>query len=81
LGTSYAHLSAMTVVPGSWVKRGQILGYVGASGLATGPHLHFEVTRLGQPIDPLRARLITGGSATDRAAVAARLAQLNIVGA
>ena len=80
MGTTYSHLSAMTIEPGSWVRRGQLIGYVGASGLATGPHLHFEVTRLGQPIDPLRARLIDSRTAADRSAVAARLAQLNIVG-
>src|SRR4029450_10350924 len=80
MGTSYSHLSVMTVMPGSWVRRGQVIGYVGASGLATGPHLHFEVTRLGQRIDPLSARLIDGNGAADRSAVAARLAQLNIAG-
>lgn len=55
LVTSYAHLSAMTVAPGSRVRSGDLIGYIGASGLATGPHLHFEVLRGGRPVDPLSA--------------------------
>ena len=80
LATSYSHLSDMVAEPGSWVRRGQIVGYVGASGLATGPHLHFEIMRSGRRIDPLTARLVDAGNAADRAAVAARLAQLKIAG-
>lgn len=72
--TSYAHLSAMVVEPGMRVRRGQVIGYVGASGLATGPHLHFEVMRGGRPIDPLRAGAV-GEGATD-ARVAALVARL-----
>lgn len=81
LATSYSHLSDMVAKPGSWVRRGQIVGYVGASGLATGPHLHFEVMRSGRRIDPLTARLVGEGHAADHGAVAARLAQLRIAGA
>ena len=81
LSTSYSHLSDMVAKPGSWVRRGQIVGYVGASGLATGPHLHFEILRSGRRIDPLTARLVAPGNGADRAAVAARLAQLKIAGA
>ncbi|MES2905279.1 MAG: M23 family metallopeptidase [Pseudomonadota bacterium] len=77
--TSYSHLSDMVGVLGNSVRRGQIVGYVGASGLATGPHLHFEVIRMGRRIDPLSARFIEG-NAVDRAKVAARLAQLRITG-
>lgn len=80
LATSYSHLSDIAAQPGSWVRRGQIVGHVGASGLATGPHLHFEIMRSGRRINPLTARLVDAGNATDRAAVAARLAQLKIAG-
>ncbi|HET9398335.1 MAG TPA: M23 family metallopeptidase [Sphingomicrobium sp.] len=80
LATSYSHLSDMVAKPGSMVRRGQIVGYVGASGLATGPHLHFEIIRSGRRIDPLTARLVGAGHSVDRAAVAARLAQLKIAG-
>lgn len=41
--TVYGHLSAMTVVAGDHVTRGQVIGYVGQSGRSTGPHLHYEV--------------------------------------
>ncbi len=42
---------------GAHVKQGQIVGYLGASGLATGPHLHYEVIVNGHFVDPLRVRL------------------------
>ncbi|MBA3578066.1 MAG: M23 family metallopeptidase [Sphingomonas sp.] len=51
--TSYSHLSSFAVAPGTYVRRGQVIGYVGSSGLSTGPHLHFEVRKDGQPVDPL----------------------------
>ena len=41
--TVYGHLSSVAVVPGQHVGRGQVIGYVGQSGRATGPHLHYEV--------------------------------------
>lgn len=78
--TSYSHLSRMVAFPGRMVRRGQVVGYVGATGLATGPHLHFEILRMGRRIDPLGAHLIEG-NAVDRAAIVARLAQLRIAGA
>jgi len=43
VSTVYGHLSAMTVVTGDHVTRGQVIGYVGQSGRSTGPHLHYEV--------------------------------------
>ena len=51
--TMYAHLSAALVGQGGFVVRGQNIGRVGVSGIATGPHLHFEVYRNGVPVDPL----------------------------
>src|SRR5436190_14130105 len=53
--TMYAHLSSIDVKVGDWVAGGTILGHVGATGDATGPHLHLEVRIGGAAIDPLRA--------------------------
>ncbi len=54
--TLYMHLSkyGKGIASGVKVKQGQIIGYVGASGLATGPHLDFRVYRNGKPMDPLQ---------------------------
>jgi murein DD-endopeptidase MepM/ murein hydrolase activator NlpD len=54
LQTKYAHMSRTAVQVGQMVKRGDRLGYVGSTGLSTGPHLHYEVIVNGRPVDPLR---------------------------
>src|SRR3954454_1644274 len=51
--TLYAHLSRVDVRVGDWVSGGALLGLVGATGEATGPHLHFEVRVDGAAVDPL----------------------------
>jgi murein DD-endopeptidase MepM/ murein hydrolase activator NlpD len=53
LVTSYSHMSQIVAQPGGFVRRGQLIGYVGSSGLSTGPHLHYEVLRSGTPVNPL----------------------------
>ena len=58
LTTGYAHLSKIVagIRPGKTVKQGDLIGLVGQTGLATGPHLHYMMTRGGQPINPLSVK-------------------------
>jgi murein DD-endopeptidase MepM/ murein hydrolase activator NlpD len=60
--TSYNHQSAIArgVVPGARVRQGQVIGYVGSTGLATGDHLHYELMVNGRKVDPMRVRLPVG---------------------
>lgn len=60
--TRYAHMSAFKVQKGAVVKQGQIIGYIGNTGLSTGPHLHYEVHLGTETIDPLRFLNIRSGS-------------------
>jgi murein DD-endopeptidase MepM/ murein hydrolase activator NlpD len=57
--TVYGHLSAMAVVPGQHITRGQVIGYVGQSGRATGPHLHYEVRVHNVPVNPHKYLRVT----------------------
>jgi len=52
--TRYAHLSSVAVSKGQTVSAGQIVGYEGATGNVTGPHLHFEVYQYGNRVDPMQ---------------------------
>jgi murein DD-endopeptidase MepM/ murein hydrolase activator NlpD len=51
--TLYAHLSQIKVKPGQEVKRGEIIGLVGNTGISTAPHLHYEVVRNGRKVNPI----------------------------
>src|SRR5205085_3002392 len=55
----YGHMSEIVAQPGSMVRAGQLIGYVGSSGLSTGPHLHFEVSQGGTPVYQFGVRLIS----------------------
>lgn len=81
----YAHLRgfAKGIRPGARVRQGDVIGYVGMTGLATGPHLHYEFHENGRAINPTSIRYLTGspvpaGSrAAFRATVSARVAAMD----
>ena len=55
VGTAYAHMSRLGpgIKPGVSVRQGQVIGFVGSTGMSTGPHLHYEFHRGGRPVNPL----------------------------
>ena len=59
ISTRYGHLSGFAVAPGQHVHRGDVIGYVGASGRSTGPHLHYEVRINDTPVNPYKYLRIT----------------------
>lgn len=81
LGTGYAHMSRIAVMPGAHVRAGQVIGYVGSTGLSTGPHLHYELYQNGRTVNPLGVRFAVNAAvdAKEQAAFKARMAQLKAV--
>ena len=59
LGTGYGHMSRIAVRPGQRVNRGQVIGYIGSTGLSTGPHLHYELYRNGRAVNPSSVTFVT----------------------
>jgi murein DD-endopeptidase MepM/ murein hydrolase activator NlpD len=57
--TVYGHLSAIAVLPGQHVARGEVVGYVGQTGRSTGPHLHYEVRVHNVPVNPHKYLRVT----------------------
>jgi murein DD-endopeptidase MepM/ murein hydrolase activator NlpD len=81
--STYSHMSGIAASPGQMVRQGQVIGYVGSTGLSTGPHLHFEVRLNGQPVDPMSVRMQSRSliSGPERQAFNERLKQVLAVGA
>ncbi|RVQ67725.1 M23 family metallopeptidase [Croceicoccus ponticola] len=65
LQSAYAHLSRFAVSNGQRVRRGQVIGYAGSTGLSTGPHLHYELYRGGRSIDPLSVQFVVRAQLSD----------------
>ena len=57
LQTMYGHMSRIAARSGESVRQGQLIGYVGSTGLSTGPHLHYEVLKNGRPVNPASVKL------------------------
>jgi len=78
IATSYSHLSRIAAGAGGVVRAGQIIGYVGSTGLSTGPHLHYELHRNGVAVDPRSVRFVTRSTLDEGelGAFRARLSQL-----
>lgn len=78
LSTRYCHMSRMAVSRGQSVRRGQVIGYVGSTGLSTGPHLHYEMYSGGRSINPASVRFVTRAQLAGRElqSFRARLASL-----
>jgi murein DD-endopeptidase MepM/ murein hydrolase activator NlpD len=58
LASGYAHMSRIAVRNGRRVRKGQIIGYIGSTGLSTGPHLHYELYRGGRTINPRSVKFV-----------------------
>lgn len=66
LSTRYCHMSRMAVRSGQNVRKGQVIGYVGSTGLSTGPHLHYEMYRGGKAINPASVRFVSRAQLSGR---------------
>ena len=82
-GTGYAHMSRIAVSSGTRVRAGQVIGYVGSTGLSTGPHLHYELYRNGAAVNPLSVRFTVSNQVdpAELKAYRARMAELKGVAA
>ena len=81
IGTGYGHMSRIAVSPGQRVRAGQVIGYIGSTGLSTGPHLHYELYRNGVAVNPASASFVTRARLEGKALAdfRARIRQLTAV--
>ncbi|MBA4748399.1 MAG: M23 family metallopeptidase, partial [Sphingopyxis sp.] len=81
LGSGYGHMSRIAVSGGQRVARGQVIGYIGSTGLSTGPHLHYELYRNGRAVNPASVTFVTRAQLEGKelAAFRARIRDLTAV--
>ncbi|QCB56368.1 M23 family metallopeptidase [Sphingopyxis sp. PAMC25046] len=81
LGTGYGHMSRIAVRSGQRVNRGQVIGYIGSTGLSKGPHLHYELYRNGRAVNPSSVSFVTRALLEGKALAAfrARIRELTSV--
>lgn len=72
IATGYGHMSRIAASSGQMVRQGQVIGYVGSTGLSTGPHLHYEVYRNGVAVNPLGVKFMQAAQLTGQALAAFR---------
>lgn len=70
LQTRYGHLSRLNVAAGQFVRKGDVIGYVGSTGRSTGPHLHYEVRVAGESVNPMAYMQESGPVAAPQLAMA-----------
>ena len=80
-GTGYGHMSRIAVASGTPVRAGQVIGYVGSTGLSTGPHLHYELYRNGTPVNPMTVSftVVNQVDPAELSAYKSRLAQIKTI--
>lgn len=76
--TRYGHLSAMNVVPGQRIRKGDVLGYMGSTGRSTGSHLHYEVRIAGEAINP--TAFLSPGNGGSNILIAAKTSDSKAIG-
>ena len=79
--TLYAHMSriASGIKPGTRVRQGQVIGYVGSTGRSTGPHLHYEIRVSDRPVNPLKVKVAGGRQLSGKQLSAFRQQQQKVI--